>query len=220
MTNKEFYREMGNIDPDLIEAAAPAEKVQKKNTNAWVKWVSIAACLSLIVMGGIFGNLFHSPNTPDNGNNILSYFVITAHAANGESTELGLADSCFNSGTAEGNAFGVDMPLFNFSVKPTDLKNNEALYERFDINISYNGTPIKDKDEHVQVAYLIPVQPSDEPWSYSIMGWFEEPTDIVVTIIDRESEAIVEKITVNVKYDAERQEYELKIVSLDTEYTK
>ena len=30
MTNKEFYREFGNIDPKMIEAAAPAENVQKK----------------------------------------------------------------------------------------------------------------------------------------------------------------------------------------------
>ena len=46
MTNKEFYRELGNIDPKMIEAAAPAEKVQKKKKNVWVKWVSIAACFS------------------------------------------------------------------------------------------------------------------------------------------------------------------------------
>ena len=30
MTSKEFYRELGNIDPDMIEAAAPGEKPQKK----------------------------------------------------------------------------------------------------------------------------------------------------------------------------------------------
>ena len=49
MTNKEFYREFGNIDPKMIEAAAPAEKVQKKKRNGWVKWASMAACLCLIV---------------------------------------------------------------------------------------------------------------------------------------------------------------------------
>ena len=49
MTNKEFYRELGNIDPKMIEAAAPAEKVQKKKRNGWVKWASMAACLCLIV---------------------------------------------------------------------------------------------------------------------------------------------------------------------------
>lgn len=208
----------GNIPEDLVSEAVTYKRTTKK--KAFIKWGVIAACLCLLVMGGVFGNLFHSPDVPNNGNNILSYFVITAHAANGESTELGIADGCFNSGTSEGNIFGVDMPIFNFSVKPTDLKSNEALYERFDISISYNGNPVKDKDEHVQVAFLIPIQPSDEPWSYSISGWFTEPTDIIVTITDKESKAVVEEITVRVNYDANRQEYELKITSLDTEYVK
>ena len=49
MTNKEFYREFGNIDPKMIEAAAPAEKVQKKKKNGWIKWASMAACFALIM---------------------------------------------------------------------------------------------------------------------------------------------------------------------------
>ena len=53
MTNKEFYREFGSIDPKMIEAAAPAEKVQKKKKNTWVKWVSIAACFCLIITASI-----------------------------------------------------------------------------------------------------------------------------------------------------------------------
>lgn len=49
MTNKEFYRELGNIDPKMIEAAAPAEGVQCKKRNGWKKWTSIAACFSLVL---------------------------------------------------------------------------------------------------------------------------------------------------------------------------
>ena len=50
MTNKEFYREFGNIYPKMIEAAAPAEKVQKKKKNGWVKWASLAAaCFALVI---------------------------------------------------------------------------------------------------------------------------------------------------------------------------
>ena len=51
MTNKEFYREFGNIDPKMIEAAAPAEKVQKKKKNTWIKWASLAACFCILVVG-------------------------------------------------------------------------------------------------------------------------------------------------------------------------
>lgn len=47
MTNKDFYRAFGNIDPKMIEAAAPAEKMQKKKGNLWLKWGAFAACLCL-----------------------------------------------------------------------------------------------------------------------------------------------------------------------------
>lgn len=47
MTNKDLYRELGNIDPSMVEAAAPAEKVRRM--NGWMKWAAIAACLCLVV---------------------------------------------------------------------------------------------------------------------------------------------------------------------------
>ena len=64
MTNKEFYRELGNIDPKMIEAAAPADKVQKKKKNTWIKWASLAACFCLIVSAIIV-----VPMLRDSGNN-------------------------------------------------------------------------------------------------------------------------------------------------------
>ena len=215
---------LNNIDFDMVEDVYECTKTNKRKPKSiWLKWGAIAACLSLIVMGGLFGNLFRSPDTPDvPQKSILSYFVITAHAANGETTELELADRCFNSVPAQqGNVFGVDMPLFCFDVQPSDLENNEAVYERFDISISYNGTPVTvtDKDEHIFIAYLASVH-SSQTYGYSIIGWFTEPTDVVVTITDKESRAVVEEISVNVKYDANRQEYELKLTNLDTEYAK
>lgn len=219
MTTKKFSNALGNIGENYINEAVTYTQKRKKNT--WVKYIAIAACLSLIVMGGVFGSLFRSPDTPDNENNVMSYFAITAYAANGESTELNVSNSCFSSGTPKYNIFGHDMPLFHFDVKPSDLENNEAVYERFDISISYNGTPVGDKDEHIMVGYLVNIHHStSKPYAYSIVGWFTEPTDVVVTITDKESKAVVEEITVNVKYDTNRQEYELKITNLDTEYAK
>ena len=50
MTNKNIYMSLGGLDPELIIKAAPAEKVQKKKKNAWVKWVSLAAaCFALVI---------------------------------------------------------------------------------------------------------------------------------------------------------------------------
>lgn len=215
MTTKKFSNSLGNIGENYINEAVTYTSKRKKNT--WVKWGSIAACLSLIVMGVVFGNVFRSPDTPDNS--ILSFFVITAQAANGESTELSVTSSCINSGKPKYNLFGHDMPLFHFDVKPSDLENYEAVYQRFDISISYNGTTVTDKDEHISVAYIYSAH-SSQTYGYSIFGWFTEPTDVIVTITDKESKAVVEEMTVNVKYDANRQEYELKLTNLDTKYVK
>ncbi len=53
MTNKNIYRSLGGLDPELIAKAAPAEKVQNKKRNGWVKWASLAACLCLVVVGAL-----------------------------------------------------------------------------------------------------------------------------------------------------------------------
>ena len=61
MTNKNIYMSLGGLDPELIMKAAPAEKVQKKKKNSWVKWASLAAaCFALVIcampiMNLIFG---------------------------------------------------------------------------------------------------------------------------------------------------------------------
>ncbi len=54
MTNKNIYRSLGGLDPELVAKAAPAEKVQKKKKNAWIKWASIAACFTLIVSASLW----------------------------------------------------------------------------------------------------------------------------------------------------------------------
>lgn len=49
MTNKNIYRSLGGLDPELIEKAAPAEHPQRKKGGAWLKWAPVAACLAIIV---------------------------------------------------------------------------------------------------------------------------------------------------------------------------
>ena len=214
MNAKTFANALGEIGANYIAEAAAYKPTKKKNIR--LKWAAAAACLALITAAGIWQSGTHHLDTPDDG--IGSYFAITAQAANGETLELDTEHNYFNSGTSQGNVFGVDMPLFDFSVRPTDLKGNEALYSRFDIAVSYNGTLVGDKDPHVMVAYLIPLAGSDEPWSYSVSGWFEDPTDITVQILDKNSREIVETMTVHVEYLADKQGYDLKMTNLTTQF--
>ena len=207
---------LNNIDFDMVEDVYESTKQQKKsNKSLWLKWGAIAACLSLVVMGGIFGNLFRSPNAPDvPENNIMSFFTITAHAANGETKVLNVSDSFVSSGEPKYNMFGHNIPLFSFDVEPSDLKSNEAVYQRFDISISYNGTPVKNKDEHIMVAYLASAHTS-QTYGYTIFGWFTEPTDIYVTLTDKETNEVVDERIVSVKYNAEQEKYDLQITKID-----
>ena len=49
MTNKNIFNSLGGIDPQLIEEAAPSEKIQKYKRNGWMKWVAVAAaCICLV----------------------------------------------------------------------------------------------------------------------------------------------------------------------------
>ena len=59
MTSKDLYLEFGNIDLDMVEAAAPTQKIKTKKRNAWTKWFSIAACfaIAMIIAIPIINNL-------------------------------------------------------------------------------------------------------------------------------------------------------------------
>lgn len=85
MTNKNIFRELGGLEPDLIAKAAP-DVVQKKTTNkTWVKWSSaIAACLCIAVIGALTlpmlrqysGNNIDPPNSgeyPYNDGEVLDF---------------------------------------------------------------------------------------------------------------------------------------------------
>ena len=64
MTEKEFYEEFGNIDPELIEAAAPEARKGKKILA--VRLIAVAACLTVIIISAfmIVPRLVQS-NPPD-----------------------------------------------------------------------------------------------------------------------------------------------------------
>ncbi len=213
MTLKTFQAAIENINDKYIYEAATY--TAKKKENLTVKWLSVAACITIIVISGIIGTFSLFSKVPTNKN--PSYFTLTTYAKNGDMVELTESEGYFNSTASHESIFGVDMPLFNFCIRPSDLKENDVLYSRFDISVSYNGSTVGHMDEHLLVAYLIPTVNSDEKqWSYSISGWFVESTDIVITIKDKNLNEIVETITVNVTYLNDRQEYELKIVKWET----
>ena len=49
MTSLELLQAMGHIDPELILLSSPEVPYKKRGNKPWVKWLSLAACLCLVI---------------------------------------------------------------------------------------------------------------------------------------------------------------------------
>ena len=236
MTTKKFSSALGDINESYLNEAI--SYTAKKKSGLWVKWVVIAACLSLMIVTVVLGAMLFKPDAPDesvlptdvppfpdesalptDAPNITDdvdppTFVIKTLSSSGAPIELGLRESCFNSVDLPENMFGVDMPLFSFSVRPYGSNSIKDVYSHYDIFVSYNNVKVEGQDEHINVAYVTPMPDSKESGYYSVSGWFTEPTEITVKIINKYTKNIVDWIIVKVSYLESMEEYELEIVNI------
>ena len=65
MINKNIYKGLGGLDPELIEKASPTENLRKKKNKAWIKWVSLVACICLIISSIIIVPMLQENTPPD-----------------------------------------------------------------------------------------------------------------------------------------------------------
>lgn len=74
MKTPRFSNAIGNLDDDLIEAAA----VCKKKSNLWLRWGSLAACFSVLIIAGalVLPSLLDGVLTPGGTNNRYKDFII------------------------------------------------------------------------------------------------------------------------------------------------
>ncbi len=192
---------IGKISDRHIEEAADY-RAAKKNT-AWLKWGSAAACFVLILSICILPML-DDTNPPEN-KDLLS---LTVYAADGTENNMVYDQSFLSSGISGENIFGKDVPIFELYVAP--VKEGEgSIFEKYDLEISYNGKLVEGKDEHIIVTFVIPVAGVEGVGRYCIIGWFEEETNIDVTLKDKESGETVENMTVNVKYSETDKAYQI-----------
>ena len=69
MTNKNIYRSLNFLDPELIINAAPAERTKKKKTITWFKIGTIAAAFLILIMGSVMIRLFYNNASQAGGTN-------------------------------------------------------------------------------------------------------------------------------------------------------
>ncbi len=209
MDKHDLYRSFCEVDDNtLLETENPPATHRK---TFFIKM--IAACLTLTL--GVLGIYYHfSPVDPNR--NVSSWFVITAYAEDGDMEELSLNEGFFNSGGSGEALFGVDVPLFNFKIQPTEREEGKEKYARFDISVSYNGKEVGVGDDHVVVSHLIPVPGSNASYEYEVVGWFEDATNITITVTNSDTGILIEELTVHVQPLEDSQTYQLTVIEVKT----
>lgn len=209
MNRDDLYKSFSEVDDDALLRTELRHTTQRAHPR--MRFIAASLALVLCLFGISF--LFN----PDRSKvDTFSWFVITAYAADGDLEELGLNDGFFNSGGTGEPLFGVDAPLFRFTVKPANWEESQEIYSSFVITVSCNGKIIDSLNDHVLVTHLIPVPGSDAPYECEIVGWFEEATDIIITVSDKETGTLIEEQTVNVCYSPDSQAYQLTVTNVQT----
>lgn len=215
MNRNDLYRSFNEVDDEVLLQTELPSAVHR--THSYIRVIAASLALSLCIAGISF--LLVPNNEPNSKPSAL--FALKAYAVDGNLTELGENDGCFNSGHSEFNLFGVDFPLFDFIIEPTNPEYGRDTFWNCGIVISYNGVVCDDlEDDHVSVSYLIPTNGTGARYKYHIWGWFEEETDMTITITDKERGGeVIEEFTVNVCYVAESEAYRLTVTNVKTNHT-
>ncbi len=202
MKKTEISDIIGNIDARHIEESADYRP--KHKVNIWLKLTPAAACLVLVLSICLLP-LFDFSKPSD----YKSILALTVYADDGTPQGMELDQTYLKSSVSGIDAFGKDVPIFEFYVAPVENGEKGDIFEKYDIEISYGGKVVEDKDEHIR---LLLVKPQHEIYGigrYGVIGWFEETTDILVTLKDKKNGGIIEKMTVNVSYSEADAAYKL-----------
>ena len=122
---KKLYNGITGIDDDIIEGAQNSKPHKKAKSPVWVKWGAMAACLCLIVSGGVF---LYSQNIRDNnaGNDKIAMIFTEAKVIEVYSSQSVLVE------VVEENIYHADTEKNLFLVGDrVQADFNEAIVSRF-----------------------------------------------------------------------------------------
>lgn len=200
MKSEELLNLIGEAqDKYILDAKAQV----KRGRTSWVKWVAVAACLCIAVMGlfPLFGN----------HNDYQSPFVLTAYAL-GEDNSLQFLEM------EQGRAVpistfvaGNGMEGFVFSHKNRDSENTPLVsikstnFSPYIMSDSYTSTTTVEKIERIdlektqQYIFFVPSEGESAPYSLTISMYNEETSEATeLTIVIEQNEngysAKIEKI--------------------------
>lgn len=211
MNENELYRSLNEIDDDLLQRSETG-KAEKKPQ----KFIRVLAAAAVLACVAGLGFLFRPADKSDGSTPL---FVISVYAENGETVELKENEKLSFSSGSTGDPiywFDADKPLFKFDFRSAQWEGERYPWKNYTVTFSYNGKEIEARDAHIMVANTIPVAGYEGTGGYFIVGWFEEPTDIEITVRDRESGELMERTVVHICYLAEEDTYELTVTEVTT----
>lgn len=216
MNRNDLFKSFNGVDEELLQRSESVHVPGRKNLYTRIA----AAVLAIIVC--VFGISFL--HDYENGQKKVSGLAMYVYAANGERNQMNLNELFLNSvpNSADGGYkfFDVDMPLFSFTFQSPLWEGQRLFHWDHTVSFSYNGHIVDGKDAHIVFLHIIPVKGHDGYYAYEILGWFEEPTDLVITVYDKESGNILEETTVHICYFPEEEIYGLTVTEVNTYETR
>lgn len=214
MNKNDLFKSIGEIDEQTLVNAETRKK--RKTSSVVIKL--IAASLAVVVM--VFGFLYFLPNKqPDS-----PLFVIIAQAAEGEWGELDMNHGFLNSVPDEYRKSWIpaDVPTFSFMIEPSDWGDYESKYGQFGISLSYNNKTVDVADDHICFYHIyLRTGCADAGlytcrYMYTVAGWFEEETNVIITITETNTGDILQKITLNVQPQQDNSTCKLTVTNIET----
>lgn len=184
-TQSALYEGLSNIDERFLHEAV----TDQTNKTVWKQAAAMAATIVLII--GLFS------------------IIPSVNASNGATpTLLDRYLSSFLPGYEPEPLFG-DHPIFQFSVAPKNWQHEPGLLQKlYSLEVEYNGIVATESmypgTDHIQVNL---VSGKDNSF-FSIIGWFDEPTYITISLIEKETQSVVQKQVVYINYLADEEKYE------------
>lgn len=171
MTNKNIYRSFGGLDPELIMKAAPAEKVQKKKKNAWIKWASIAACLCLMLTATL--TVLPYLINRNGANNSAQAYIFSSYDSSSSKPQPSLiitasVDTYINKNNANNGVLDMLVGLattIDYSAVEESRYPDKTL-----LTIETNGLPINNGDAKIEEEHQI----TDPKYQCNAEGVFQD----------------------------------------------
>ena len=80
--------------------------------------------------------------------------------------------------------------IFSYSL----MLDGKELYEDY-LTVEYNGKAVQGKDDHLAIAQSVSTAFADDPkHGWAVMGWFEEPTILTLTVTQKDGYVIRQEV--------------------------